>query len=631
MKRWILGMLLFSAVWASVALRQDPVRIVLPKGHPTIRTGTDLPVDTTTFFGTSGVCAGCHGYDPLGIALIDSQGVDINMTDQWRATLMANSAKDPFWRAKVRHEVLVNPSHQVGLEDKCTSCHAPAGHFNAKFHGHATYGLADMYADTMGLDGVNCVSCHMLPPDSVGMFFSGDLRYDRDKTIWGPYPNPFQGPMSSFVKFNVEYGAHVAKSELCAGCHSLITETVDLSGAYTGGRFIEQATYHEWKNSSFKQNSVECGGCHLPRTDQNVIIAANYAFLSPRRPYGKHDLVGGNGFMLGLMRTFKEELGIWATDAQMDSTYNRTMQLLQHHTADLDLQLVDQTADTTIFKLTIQNLAGHKFPSGFPSRRAFVEIIARNDFGDTIFHSGQYDADGFLMGVDQPYEPHHNIIRSNEDVQIYEFVMGDVQGNPTTVLERADIALKDNRLLPDGFSKTAPVYDTTQVYGLANADSDFTGGSDELEIRIAHASGAPLMVVEARLMYQTVPPEWLTDMFGYSAMEIDTFEAMYQSVNRTPMEVSSAIFGFIGIPEPPVIGLQVYPNPVKSGQTLQLKWPDVDRGTLLWVDSKGSVLAQIPWDSFTSSIPVPNEPGMYLLMGKSAQGNLIQKKVHVIE
>jgi len=132
-------------------------------------------------------------------------------------------------------------------------------------------------------------------------------------------------------------------------------------------------------------------------------------------------------------------------------------------------------------------------------------------------------------------------------------------------------------------------------------------------------------------MYQTVPPEWLTDMFGYSAMEIDTFEAMYQSVNRTPMEVSSAIFGFIGIPEPPVIGLQVYPNPVKSGQTLQLNWPDVDRGTLLWVDSKGSVLAQIPWDSFTSSIPVPNEPGMYLLMGKSAQGNLIQKKVHVIE
>jgi len=57
----------------------------------------------------------------------------------------------------------------------------------------------------------------------------------------------------------------------------------------------------------------------------------------------------------------------------------------------------------------------------------------------------------------------------------------------------------------------------------------------------------------------------------------------------------------------------------------------VERGTLHWVDSKGSVLAQIPWDSFTSSIPVPNEPGMYVLLGKSAQGTLIQQKVHVIE
>ena len=38
--------------------------------------------------------------------------------------MMANSARDPFWRAKVSHEILVNPAHSVGLQDKCTSCHA---------------------------------------------------------------------------------------------------------------------------------------------------------------------------------------------------------------------------------------------------------------------------------------------------------------------------------------------------------------------------------------------------------------------------------------------------------------------------------------------------------------------------
>lgn len=631
MKRWLWVLGVVAAAWLMGALQSQPVRIQLPAGHPPVRSGIDLPVDTTTYFGTSGVCAGCHGYDPLGIALIDSLGQDINMTDQWRSTLMANSAKDPFWRAKVSHEVLTNPAHQAGLEDKCTSCHAPAGHFNAKFHGQSQYGLADLYADTMGLDGVNCVSCHMLPPDSVGLFFSGDLRYDRDKTIWGPYPNPFQGPMSSFVKFSVEYGPHVAKSELCAGCHSLITETVDLSGQYTGGEFIEQATYHEWKNSLFAQTGVECGSCHIPRTDQNVIIAANYAFLAPRRPYGKHDLVGGNGFMLDLMRTYKDELGIWATDAQMDSTYNRTMDLLQHHTANVGIALVAQEPDTSVFEISITNLAGHKFPSGFPSRRAFLEIVARNELGDTVFHSGATDANGALLGQDAPFEQHHNILRSSGDVQIYELIMADVQGNPTTVLERAASALKDNRLLPEGFSQTLPVYDTTRIYGQALNDPDFVGGSDRVEVRIAHGSGSPLMVVEARLMYQTVPPEWLEDLFLFSSAEIDTFQAMYSSMDRKPLEVASAVFGFIGIPERTPVENRVYPNPVRTTGVVHVSWPGVSSGTLRWVDDRGRVCASLPWKgNHRQDYPVPASAGSYFLIGTSESGQIFQERVVVL-
>ena len=59
--------------------------------------------------------------------MVTDQGVDVNVVDDWRSTMMANSAHDPFWKAKVSHEVQVNPAHQAQLEDKCTSCHAPAG------------------------------------------------------------------------------------------------------------------------------------------------------------------------------------------------------------------------------------------------------------------------------------------------------------------------------------------------------------------------------------------------------------------------------------------------------------------------------------------------------------------------
>jgi hypothetical protein len=44
-------------------------------------------------------CAGCHGYDPTGVALTDADGKDVNVYDDWQVSMMALSSKDPFWRA----------------------------------------------------------------------------------------------------------------------------------------------------------------------------------------------------------------------------------------------------------------------------------------------------------------------------------------------------------------------------------------------------------------------------------------------------------------------------------------------------------------------------------------------------
>jgi hypothetical protein len=44
-------------------------------------------------------------------ALTRPQGRDVNVVNDWRSSLMANSARDPFFRAKLDHEVLVNPAH----------------------------------------------------------------------------------------------------------------------------------------------------------------------------------------------------------------------------------------------------------------------------------------------------------------------------------------------------------------------------------------------------------------------------------------------------------------------------------------------------------------------------------------
>lgn len=65
---------------------------------------------------TSGRCAGCHGRDLLGQANIDpATGHDVNVVNDWRSSIMANSARNPFSLAKLDHEMLVNPGHAEAI------------------------------------------------------------------------------------------------------------------------------------------------------------------------------------------------------------------------------------------------------------------------------------------------------------------------------------------------------------------------------------------------------------------------------------------------------------------------------------------------------------------------------------
>ena len=266
-----------------------------------------LPIDSNILFPTAKTCGGCHGKDPVGNAMVTGDGTDVNIYDDWRSTMMANAARDPFWRAKVSHEIQVNPAHSIALQDKCTSCHAPAGHYQAKLHDHKPYYLlSDIYADTLGLDGVTCQACHAQAPALLGDLHSGALNYDTNhiRVAYGPYEFVFAPPMHDFVGITPEYSDHIFDGGQCAGCHTLITNTVDNAGNFTGNTFVEQATYHEWLNSRYDDahDNVTCQSCHMPRIAEAVVISANYQFLTNKFPYALHELAGANVTMLKLMK-----------------------------------------------------------------------------------------------------------------------------------------------------------------------------------------------------------------------------------------------------------------------------------------------------------------------------------------
>ena len=538
-----------------------------------------LPVLRSDHFYTSGRCAGCHGRDLLGQASINpANGQDVNVVSDWRSTLMANSSRDPFFRAKLDHELLVNPGHGDAISTKCLSCHAPLAVFEESLSDRPPFTHAQLDTSILAGDGVSCLACHSQSTMNTGNFFSGELHFDS-AMVYGPYADDEINPaiMQFFVGFTPTFGAHMVNSKACAGCHSLITGTIDLEGNLTGDRFVEQATYHEWKNSIYSTSGSNCNTCHMPRIDGPVILAAEYAFLNGQTPYGLHHLAGANVHMLEILKANRVALKIPATEAQFDSTIARTKAMLTQNSLDVDVDLIDRTSDTAFFDVRLANRAGHRFPSGYPSRRAFVEFTVLDTNGDTVFVSGRTDDSYEVIGHDPvpSFEPHYDVIRRPDEVQIYELVMGDVNDQPTTVLERAKTALKDNRLVPLGFSTSHPSYDTTRIAGGALTDPDFNrsdlgaegSGTDVVHYHIPLAGVTGGLRAVARIFYQPLPPAWNDEMFSFNSARIDTFRTMLDASDGTPTLVSTDSLGIgpLGMETAVRDRIHIAPNPTADG------------------------------------------------------------------
>src|SRR5882762_7167338 len=70
-------------------------------------------------FHTSDRCLACHN------GLTTPSGKDISIGFDWRSSIMANSARDPYWQASVRREGIDHPESRAAIEDGCADCHMP--------------------------------------------------------------------------------------------------------------------------------------------------------------------------------------------------------------------------------------------------------------------------------------------------------------------------------------------------------------------------------------------------------------------------------------------------------------------------------------------------------------------------
>ncbi len=186
----------------------------------------------------------------------------------------------------------------------------------------------------------------------------------------------------------------------------------------------------------------------------------------------------------------------------------------------------------------VENSAGHKFPTGFPSRRAWIHLRVTDGDRNAVFESGKVE-DGRIAGEDSPYEPHHDVIAREDDVQIYEAVMVDVNGRVTQTLLRAADYIKDNRIPPKGFDIENAIPDVA-VKGSARTDSTFRDGGDVVSYIINVSGHEGPFRVEVELLYQPVSYPFSEDLKRISTPEIEEFLKRFAQTEMVTLVSSDA-------------------------------------------------------------------------------------------
>lgn len=530
--------------------------------HPTAIDGSDemqqgpapfpelpLPTNRDDYFVGSGVCTTCHSNTT------DQSGKDVSIDSSWRATMMANASRDPYWKAAVRNEVEQNPSYQEIIENKCSTCHTPMATFTDSVSGQTGKLLDDGYLNPehihheLAIDGVSCTLCHQIENENLGEVESSSGGYVINPDIptgerlnYGPYqvPKGQADQMQSASGFIPIQGLHIQESEMCGTCHVLYTPTIDENGEILG-EFPEQMTNIEWLSSSFV-DTKSCQDCHMPVVDGEVKLSVTGG--PPRSQFSQHEFVGGNTEGLLIFRYFGEEIGVTASSQHFDQAIARANEQLQNNTATIQIDEAVLNAGSLSVDVNIESQAGHKLPTGYPSRRVWVKLDVYDANSQLVFSSGAVNLDGSITENDndleaKKYEPHYEIINSPDQVQIYETILHDATGEVTTELLRSAVYQKDNRLLPSGYDKRTAV-DDIAVYGFASDDENFQANGDKIRYEIDVTGYELPFRVDVQLLYQAIGYRWAENIAQLESLEAKRFATYYQSIPHEPVALAEA-------------------------------------------------------------------------------------------
>lgn len=449
-----------------------------------------------------------------------------HIVENYAGSMMANSARDPLFRAALQ----IANQDLPGSGEFCLRCHSPNAWLNGRADGDGADGSK---LTSMDLQGVTCTTCHrMVPPstvsgestrdaverahivDSFGSTFAGSGAYilDREEYRRGLYQvnAPHAATQTSYMR----------SAELCGTCHDISNPLLSFDN--TSGEFVLNApntpaaatdrlfpierTYSEWAASSFADGGVKgldypglrratltndgpitvCQDCHMP------MIQSIMAIGGAEREIGKHQWAGANSrWQRGIWELWKDVAK--DTSFNADATYKAATtgaEMLQR-AAELELAIVNNYLEVKVI-----NNTGHKLPTGYAEgRRMWLQVTA--SISETVVYTTGVLVDGTIGGTTKVYEvrqgitPNHALALSNRVPagESFHFVLNNT-------------VLFDNRIPPRGYTAETFAAADMQPVGYQYAEGQYW---DVTRYRVPHDSTK----IEVQLLFQSASDDYL--------------------------------------------------------------------------------------------------------------------------
>jgi hypothetical protein len=274
--------------------------------------------------------------------------------EEWSGSMHAYASYDPVFLAINRRG-----QRETGgeLGDFCVQCHAPM----ALRLGLTEDGLNLEELPTQ-VQGITCFFCHTV--DAVEGTHNNPLRLAGDLVMRGAYADPVANEAHASAYSPLLDRENIKSSDLCGSCHDIVTPK---------GVHLER-TFEEWKTSLFSHEIPDeqqtCGSCHTKGRDDVAADAPN-VFL---RRVHSHEMVGVDVALTPFPQMERQAARI---QRELDTAVSSQICVAE----------VDGRPNIDV---VLENFAaGHSWPSGAAQdRRAWVEVIAYDAAGETVFQSG---------------------------------------------------------------------------------------------------------------------------------------------------------------------------------------------------------------------------------------------------